>query len=329
MTAPSVVISLVVYNGEAYLEQCLESLNAQTYTDYSLVIVDNNSTDNSLHVIQRFGASATLIRNKENVGFSCAHNHVIQSTYSDFVFVLNQDCVLSPDYISLCVANLMKGNRRASITGSLVRMDGLTDSSQNGIIDTLGLCIRRTFHISNIGAGQTVDIIPVVPFKVFGVSATAALYRREALFDVLHHNVHPEYFDEDFFMYKEDVDLAFRLHQKGWEAWCEPRAKGLHVRSTKSQLFVRKNPKINSLSYQNHLLFLMKNITWPLALRYGFFILLYEVMKFFFLAFREPSTLRALSHAWKLREAMQRKRPPCDHYRYPIFFGCNIPPHAN
>ncbi|MBI4272308.1 glycosyltransferase family 2 protein [Candidatus Uhrbacteria bacterium] len=329
MKSHSVVISLVVYNGEPYLKKCLESIHAQIYTDYSLVIVDNASIDNSRELIRQYGARATVIFQNENIGFSRAHNHVIRASNSDFIFILNQDCVLSPDYIERCVAVLKEGDMRASVTGSLVRIDRLTNLSGNGMIDTLGLCIHRTFHIANIGSGLPIERIPKRPFQVFGVSATAALYRRKSLADVAHHATQEEYFDEDFFMYKEDVDLAFRLHHGGFSSWCEPRARGYHVRSTESRLFVRANPFINTRSYQNHLLFLMKNMTWPLMWRYGLFIVLYEIAKICYLAVWEPSTLQTLSSAWKLRHKMKRKRPHNARYAHPLSFGCKAFPHAN
>jgi GT2 family glycosyltransferase len=324
MTSSTVVISLVVYNGERFVQACLASIRAQTYTDYSLVIFDNASSDNSRELIRQFAPRATLIFEKENIGFSRAHNHVIRSTESDFIFILNQDCVLPGDYIDRCVATLGNGTMRSSVTGSLVRTDGLTDVPQNGTVDTLGLCITRSFHVANRGAGLPASAIPPQPFEVFGVSATAALYRRQALEDIAHHIGSPEYFDEDFFMYKEDVDLAFRLHQRGWEAWCEPRARGSHLRSTESRLFSRANPVINMRSYQNHLLFLMKNITWPLALRYGLFILVYEILKVGYLMLWEPMTLRALWRAWKLRNQMKKKRSSSWRYAHPLPFGCRI-----
>lgn len=322
---PSVAISLVVYNGEAYLKRCLASIDAQTYREYTLTIIDNGSRDGSLALVKEYAPRAQLICEAENTGFSRAHNRVIRSTNAEFILILNQDCELELTYLERCVRAMRDNITCASVTGSLMRMHGLTSVVQNGSIDTLGLCIHRTFHISNLGAGLPAAAIPQASFTVFGVSATAALYRRTALDDVAYSKSgYREYFDEDFFMYKEDVDIAFRLHQKGWRARCEVSARGHHVRSTSSLILSRAAQTINFFSYRNHFLFLIKNMTRSIALRYGLYIVVYEWVKLTYIALTEPRTLRAIPAAWALRARMKAKRPRSAGFAARFFFGCSL-----
>ncbi len=322
---PFVIISLVVYNGEPFLEACLKSIYSQTYRNFSLVITDNASQDGSVVLIRTLTPQAILICERENTGFSRAHNRVIRESDSDMVFILNQDCVLEEWYLEQCVEAFQSDSTLSSVSGSLARMNGLTENRGNGTIDTLGLCMRRVFHTANLGSGLPISCIPQKKFPVFGVSATAALYLRQALESVAHKKEGcKEYFDEDFFMYKEDIDLAFRLYQSGWNALCEPLARGYHVRSTEQRLFSRPSQDINALSYRNHFLFLVKNITPEIALKYGLRIMFYELAKFFYMIAREPSSLPAIARAWKLRRRILQKRPAVFRRFRAIPFGCNI-----
>ncbi len=327
----SIAISLVVYNGEKYLEECLRSIKSQTYRDFSLTVLDNASTDSSLAVVRRTYPDCTIIREKENTGFARAHNRVIRDTLSDAILILNQDCVLDPGYIERCVDVLIHNDLCASLTGVLYRTDTLTATPSAGTLDTLGLGLSRTFHIKNCFAGKKFLYLPHEPFTMFGVSATAALYRRSALEDIaIPRDGSIEYFDEDFFMYKEDVDLAFRLYRQGWTAFCQPSARGYHVRSTTSALLVRNNAWINRISYRNHWWFLWKNIDGPLLVRYGFFIAFYEAAKFLYLFIFEHNTVRGLWDAWRLRTVMLAKRASIlnkrkhVHQKTHIQFGCKI-----
>ncbi len=308
-TPLTVAISLVVYNGEQYLEECLNSVKSQTYSHCSLTVLDNFSTDSSLSIVRRIYPECTIIQKQENIGFARAHNAIIHRTNTDAVLILNQDCILDRDYVWQCVKLLIAEPSCASVTGVLYRTDTLTAAPSSDTIDTLGLGISRTFHSKNCFAGKRFLDFARIPFMVFGVSATAALYRRSALEDIaLPRDGSNEYFDEDFFMYKEDVDLAFRLYRLGWTAFCQPSARGYHVRSTDQRLLARSNAWINRISYRNHWWFLWKNIDGSQLVRYGFFIAWYEVAKFLYLFIFEHNTVHGFWDAVKLRKVMFAKR---------------------
>ncbi|MBI4252777.1 glycosyltransferase family 2 protein [Candidatus Uhrbacteria bacterium] len=117
-----------------------------------------------------------------------------------------------------------------------------------------------------------------------------------------------EYFDEDFFMYKEDVDVALRLTLRGWRSYAIPTSRAYHMRSTDENILKRPSPFINRLSYRNHWFVLLKDLPRSFWLRNGFRILFFESAKLLYLLMREPSTLAALFDVLKLREKMLQKR---------------------
>ncbi|MDP2631108.1 MAG: glycosyltransferase family 2 protein [Candidatus Uhrbacteria bacterium] len=347
----NVVISLVTYNGEKYLQPCLESVLRQTYRDGALVILDNASSDNTRDSIAKFAPAARIIASEKNIGFARGHNEVIRQTQSEYVLVLNQDLVLEPDYLERCVNFLEQNPRVGSVTGLLLRVPSLTADAPRDIIDTYGIVLSKTMRAKDAGAGLPLALLSRRQ-KIMGVSGTAALYRRSALEDVaidlpsiilatnavecssrrsrgsekgVYGNTslrtgakneemcqprssYQEYFDEDFFMYKEDVDLALRLQMRGWGAAAVPDARGYHVRTTDPALLKRPSALVNQWSYRNGIYILIKDVAVSHWLKYGVFICIYEGTKFLYLCIFERATLGALADVWRNRKKMLAKR---------------------
>ena len=99
---PRVIVSLVTYNSDKYLRECLKSLQTQTFRDLRVLLWDNASTDDSLEVIAEWSDLLdTAHFSTKNIGFCAAHNRLITSSESDYVLVLNPDVVLEPTHIEI------------------------------------------------------------------------------------------------------------------------------------------------------------------------------------------------------------------------------------
>ncbi|MBI2484300.1 glycosyltransferase family 2 protein [Candidatus Uhrbacteria bacterium] len=308
----TVTISLVTYNSADRIINCLRSIRSQTYSNCNLVVLDNASSDDTAAIVEKHAPDAEVIRETRNTGFAAAHNRIIGRVSSDYILVLNDDCALEPDYVAALVEQMEQYRDAGSATGVLYRIGSLTGGFTRDIIDTLGLCINHSFYTGNIGSGARKSLATRDPFIVFGVSATAALYRREALeqcasLSGADANV-KQYFDEQFFIYKEDADLAARLYRSGWNAYCVPKAEGYHVRSTKSMRFSRNVSWINQISYRNHLWFVFKNIAAVDSIRTHLTVCAYEAVKVFYLLICEPRTLRVLPDFFKGLPLIIKKR---------------------
>lgn len=305
-----VTISLLSYNGERYLPWLLKSLAEQTFSDWQLLVMDNASSDNSMQVIKERYPEARIVSQKRNLGFSKGHNLLINWSDSDYVFVLNQDLILDSDYLKNLVDFLDKNEHVASVAGKLMYWN-FEEGKKTSQIDSFGIKINRKRQAYDLYQGQ--EDFPIDSQEVFALSATATLYRRKSL-DIVSYpknDKHKEYFDEDFFSYKEDIDLAWRLRLAGWKNYFISTTKAYHHRSVSGVEGLKGRRKhrsmANRLSYRNHLLMIYKNSFFK-NLRQDFWqISYYEFKKFIYLLLFERSTLLGLNDYFRLLPTMRKK----------------------
>ncbi|MFH2136612.1 MAG: glycosyltransferase family 2 protein [Patescibacteria group bacterium] len=311
-----VSINLVTWNGKKYLPYCLDAIAKQTYRDFSLFILDNGSSDGTVEYLKNSllpVANCRLEFNEKNVGFAAGHNQALRETESEYVLMLNQDIILEPDFLEKIVKFLDGRNDVAAVTGKLLHWDFL-NNQKTDLIDSAGIKIFKNHRAIELGAGEMDLEEWSTSREVFGVSGAAPVYRRSALNSVA---IDGEVFDEDFFSYKEDVDLSYRLRLAGFRAWLMPTARAYHDRSARSIAKTdsavaksRKNKSafVNYYSYKNHLFILFKDVPVGIWWRWGYRIKWYEFKKFIYLLIFEIGTLRSLGEFFKKFPKMWRKR---------------------
>ncbi len=262
--SPRVLISLVTRNEPGDTEKLLTSLFAQTFRDFAIVAVDNGSEDGTratLALNQRHApVPMEIVASRENLGYTGGHNLAIAKAVqqgAEWVLVLNADVRLDERFLE----NLLTGAeapacaRVGSFTGKILRADG-PDLSPTSLLDTVGIRMTRTGRHFDIGSGIPDDGRYDTPAEVFGVSGCVALYRTEALADV---RISTGYFDDDFFLYREDVDLAWRLRGRGWAARCVPAARAWHRRRNLPERRRRMPAVANMHSVKNRFLLRINN----------------------------------------------------------------------
>jgi len=304
-------ISLLTYNGARYLPWLLNSLKNQTFKEWDLLVLDNASSDDSVEIVREHYPKARVVTQKHNLGFARGHNLLINWSDSDYILVLNQDIVLAPDYLAGLIAFMEKNPNAASCSGKLMYWD-FEEGEQTNRIDSFGLKIDRKRQV--VDAWQGKKDFDIANQPVFGVSATAAIYKRKAL-DIVatqRDNNHQEYFDEDFFAYKEDIDLAWRLRLMGYDNWLVSTVKAYHHRSLHAQGDRKKMRKergmANKLSYRNHLMLLYKNSFYKNLFKDYFQIKWYEFKKFVYLLIFESGTLAGIGEFVKKMPRLSKKR---------------------
>ena len=205
----------------------------------------------------------------------------------------------------------LKEKKAGAITGKLLKFrfsakDELSIEKTN-IIDSLGLAIFKSHRVVERGGGEEDRGQYEQSEQVFGVSGAASMFRRKALEDVqfpISNSQFSIYFDKDFFAYKEDVDLSFRLRHAGWQCWYVPKALAWHDRwergsGQKEKAFdiLKRRKKrlrfVNYLSYRNHLMMLFKNEFAINLVIYFPWIFLYELKKFIYILFFETRNIIA------------------------------------
>ena len=215
---PDVDCVVVNRDGGDALFRALASLRAQQGIDLSIVLVDNGSASAERERIAREAPTVRIVAFSRNLGFAGAANEGIARTRAPLVLLVNNDAVLAPDYVARVAARLALDDRLAAVQGVVLTEDG-------GAVDTAGLEWNTRGEAVPLLAGRGTGEPPTDVFEVSGVSATATLYRREALEQIAPHG---EVFDRSFFAYYEDVDLSLRLARSGWRFACDPRALARH-----------------------------------------------------------------------------------------------------
>ena len=173
-----VQINLVTYNGEKYLPFCLESVFKQTFKDFKLLIIDNDSSDESVKFIKEKYPQVDLVVNQKNKGFAAAHNQGIAWSRSDYVLLLNQDMVLAEDYLEKIVEFLDNNPKVGAAAGKIYSWD-FEKNIKTQKIDSLGLKIFKNHKVADINQGKVDDGSWREPEEVFGVSGSAPVYRKE------------------------------------------------------------------------------------------------------------------------------------------------------
>ena len=296
----TISVNIVNYNSRPYLKFCLDSVLNQSYSDREILFIDNASQDGSVEFVRKNYPDIKVISNRQNLGYAKAHNQGIKESKGKYILCLNPDVILDKDYIKNTLAVFETKNRIGAVTGKLLRWD-FTKNKKTDIIDSVGLEIFKNHRVIDRGQGEKDEGQYNKEEEIFGVSGAAPVYLREALNDI-RLELNGEYFDEDFFSYKEDIDLSWRLRLRGWKCWYTPRAKAWHARKAKGMrdnleiLKARKEKtkEINYLSYKNQLLLLFKNETLFNLIRYFPWLFCYEFKKFCYLLFFEPATLKGL-----------------------------------
>ncbi|MFI5174108.1 MAG: glycosyltransferase family 2 protein [Terriglobia bacterium] len=268
--APLITVSIVTFNARDEIERCLQCLSAQSFDSFDIHIWDNASTDGTAEFLKAVSdPRITLLCSENNVGFCTAHNRIIRASGSEFVLVLNPDCYLERDYLEVAVKAVREDPRIGAVAGKLYRLRtpeaGLAAARKDGVLDSTGTYFVPSFRHFDRGSNEVEGGRFSQEEWVFGVTGAAAFYRREMLEEI---RIDEEYFDEAFFAYREDADLAWRMQSSGWRCLYTPQAVGYHVRKVLPAGRSRVAATLNMHSVKNRFLFRLNNVAWQTCVRF-------------------------------------------------------------
>ncbi len=292
-------VIVVVRNHAATLPACLHALAAQKLVPHRVVVVDNASADGSLAIARGFAGTLPLevVARGENTGFAAAANQGLRLSSSPWVLSLNPDCRLAEDFLAELVA---AAERRGAGAASGLLMRGAGDTlAPTHVVDSAGMVMTAAGRHHDRGAGKALAPRVLEPAWVFGASGAAALYRRVALEDVAYPG--GEVFDETFFAYREDADLAWRLQRRGWRCLFWPLARAWHARGLRPEAGRRGFEAINRHSVRNRFLLRWGNADWRWHLACFPFWLLRDLLVVTACLTVERASLPGLAEAWALR----------------------------
>ncbi len=308
-----VSVTLVTYNSGRFIKRCLESVLSQRYSRVEIIVIDNASTDGTVDILEQFEESCRIIYNDENVGFAAAQNQAIGVSRGDWVLTLNPDVLLMPNFIEELVDAGQLDPKVGTVCGKLLAISANFDLPEKPLVDSTGIFFTPMLRHLDRGS-QDVDNGHYQSFEyVFGATAAAALYRREMIDDIA---VFDEFFDSDFFTYREDADVAWRAQLMGWRCLYTPNARGYHVRAVLPGNRRALPSAINMHSVKNRFLMRVKNITGHLYWHNFASILWRDLVVLSCCLLREQTSLKAfwyLGRNWtraleKRRVIMSRRR---------------------
>lgn len=295
-------VNLLNKDQKEYLGPCIDSVLKQTYSDVEVIIIDNNSTDGSQEFITRNFPNIRLIRNTTNEGYARTHNQAIRISRGEYIMPLNIDLVLTGTFIEEMVKAIEMEEGIGMAQGRLYRMH---NKSGEKIFDSAGIGIRkdRRNYIRGYGEADRGQYDNME--YIFAASGEAPLYKRKMLEDV---KINGEYFDENFFMYREDIDIAWRAQLLGWRCVYTPYAVAYHLRrySPSNRRSMPKN--LRSLQYRNRYLMIVKNELPANFLRDFIFILSFELCFFVYSLIKETYLLKNWIEIIRLLPGTMRKR---------------------
>lgn len=217
-------ISFIVvnWNGKKTVAECLDSILSQTYLNREIIFIDNFSSDGSLELVKEKYAFDKLLALNRNYGYAEANNIGFEHAQGEYIALVNNDAILSPDWLEKAVAVFQGGIYKN--VGSVATKN--IDYYQRNLIDTAGA------EFLGFGAGWDYKNLPIDSKEVnqrkevFGACATAALYKKNILDKV-------GLFDPNYFIYFEDTELSFRLRLFGYTCVYEPEAVCYHYGGSK------------------------------------------------------------------------------------------------
>jgi GT2 family glycosyltransferase len=264
-------------------------------------------------LLEPFAERCRIYYNEQNVGFAAAQNQAIALARGEWVLTLNPDVLLLPNFVQALVEAAHVDPKVGSVCGKLLTIRASFDLPEKELVDSTGIYFTPMLRHLDRGS-QEVDNGHYLNFEyVFGATAAAALYRRSMIEDI---SVQGEFFDPDFFVYREDADVAWRAQLMGWRCLYTPLARGYHVRNVLPGNRRALPAEINMHSVKNRFLMRIKNMTPDLYRRNWLSITLRDMVVIGACLVREHSSLKAfvyLGRNWrrvleKRREIMRRRK---------------------
>ena len=243
MLSPKVSVVIVNYNGKILLEKCLESLFKVQYDNFEVIIVDNNSIDDSVEFVTKNYPSIIMIKLDSNKGFAEPNNIGTKVSNGKYLLFLNNDTIVTSDFISELIKTADKDNKIGICQSLLLKPDGSIDSSGD-FIDKLGVVYNSKTKTNEI--------------REISSARGASMLIRKTIFEEL------DGFDEKFFVSFEDVDLGWRAWILGYRVIIVPTSIVYHYGGTTIK---KMKSEIAFHGFKNQLIMKITNFEPTLAMK--------------------------------------------------------------
>ena len=254
--APSVAAVILNWNGLKYLEKFLPSVIASTYPNMEIVVGDNASTDNSVVFLRENYPSVRIIINDQNYGFAEGYNRILEQVDAEYFILLNSDVEVSAKWIEPIV-HMMESEPYIAVAQPKILSYNKRDhfeyaGAAGGYIDSFGypFCRGRIFDTVEPDLGQYDDVS-----EIFWASGAALFIKQKNWIEI-------GGLDGDFFAHMEEIDLCWRLKNKGYMIVFCPKSKVYHLGGGTLNA---ESPFKTYLNFRNNLVLLQKNLPFGRA----------------------------------------------------------------
>ena len=216
MNSKTGLVSIIIlnYNGEKYLEDCLESIFRETKCDFEIIVVDNNSPDKSGDKFSKKYQNCKFILNEKNEGVSEGLNVGIKNSNGEYIVLLNNDLIVAPKWLDYLFEAYEKN-------GSGLYQPKFLKMSDRSIIDSAGNLINIFGFGFSREKGKK-DILKYNSIEEIGFAAGTCMFTAKEIFDKV------GYFDKKLFAYNEDLDLGWRARLLGYKSFYVPESIVYH-----------------------------------------------------------------------------------------------------
>ena len=298
---PLVSIIVVTSGAREYWRLCLASCVCQSYKNIEVIVVDNSAYPQFASEITSAFPSAQYYSAERNLLYGQGLNEGIARSKGDFLLCMNDDVILEDEYIAQAIRGFEVSPRIGMVSGKIFRIG-------RGIIDSTGLCVSLFRTAKERGYGRADKSRFNQEGYIFGVSGALAFYRRQAIEETARGK---EYFDSRLRMFYEDLDVAWRLQQKGWRGYYIPTAVACHARGASvrqgkglNKGFARRylTDELYWELVKNRYIVIAKNETFVGLLLCFPFILAHDIVSWAVILFTRPWLFCKIPSLWRLQE---------------------------
>ncbi len=244
-----------------FIGLCLDSLNQSDFYSYEVIVIDNGSVDGSLEMIEKNYPLVRLIKNPENMGFAVACNQGIKAAKGEYISLLNNDIEVESNWLTKLYEGMERHPECGMGTTKMMFLD------QRDVFYNTG----DLFHAWSAGGGRGQGEKDIGQYEeedyVFGACAGAGIYRRDFFEKV-------GIFDEDFFIFAEDVDINMRGQLQGFKCVYLPKAKVYHIGTATIGLY---SDRYIYLCKRNDIFVLIRNYSLKLYFKYLWTIMTHQL----------------------------------------------------
>lgn len=248
---PSVSVVILNWNGKKYLQQFLPSVLASTYPNYSVIVADNASSDDSLSFLQQYFPQVGIIKIEENLGYAKGYNYALAQVDADYFILLNSDVETTPNWIQPMIELMEKDEQIAACQPKILSYHHKEmfeyAGASGGWIDKYGYPFSRgrVFDTCEKDEGQYDNVAPI-----FWASGASLCVRAKAFKEM-------EGFDDYFFAHQEEIDLCWRMQTSGYRIFAQPESVVYHVGGGTLPMGSKRKVFLN---FRNNLIMMHKNL---------------------------------------------------------------------